>query len=185
MMADVIGVTGRKYHGKDSVARELISNGYAIVRFAGPLKAMLRAFYREHGVDEIIIERKIEGDLKEHPCPFLRGKTPRYAMQTLGDEWGRQLISDDLWTESLRYRLEPHDKAVVPDCRYPNEADLLKRAGARLWRVEANERVAPTAGSNHASETEVDHLPADVEISNNGTLYELSAAVKAALSLPT
>lgn len=184
-MPQVIGVTGRKYHGKDSVARELAASGYAVVRFAGPLKAMLRAFYREHGVDEIIIDRKIEGDLKEHPCPFLRGKTPRHAMQTLGDEWGRQLIADDLWIESLRYRLEPHDKVVVPDCRYANEADLLKRTGARLWRVEANQRVAPTAGSSHASETEVGSLPVDIEISNNGSLYELSAAVKAALSIST
>ena len=101
----LVGITGRKYHGKDTVARELVLNGFSIVRFAGPLKDMMRAFYRAHDINEAVIERKIEGDLKEHPCPLLRGKTPRYAMQTLGDEWGRQLISADLWTESLAYRL--------------------------------------------------------------------------------
>ena len=183
-MVRVIGVTGRKYHGKDSVARELVLQGFQVVRFAGPLKAMLRAFYAEHGIADAVIERKIEGDLKEHPCPLLRGKTPRFAMQTLGDEWGRQLIANDLWTESLRYRIEPVEKAVVPDCRYPNEAALLKDTGAELWRVNANERVAATEGSDHTSETEVDTLAVDKEISNDGTLFELSAAVGAALSLP-
>lgn len=183
-MTQIIGITGRKYHGKDSVARELVAQGFLIVRFAGPLKAMLRAFYAEHGVDPRTIERKIEGDLKEHPCPLLRGKTPRYAMQTLGDEWGRQLISDDLWTESLVYRVEGKDKVAVPDVRYPNEGDTLARMDAELWRVDASDRVHNNDSSNHASETSVDTLAVHKEISNNGTLFELSAAVRAALSLP-
>lgn len=184
-MTQIIGITGRKYHGKDSVARELVTQGFTVKRFAGPLKAMLRAFYAEHGIDAHTIERKIEGDLKEHPCPLLRGKTPRYAMQTLGDEWGRQLIATDLWTESLAYRTEGADKVVVPDVRYPNEGDTLARLGAELWRVDASDRVKATEGSNHASETSVDTLAVHKEISNNGTLFELSAAVKTALSLPT
>lgn len=183
-MTQIIGITGRKYHGKDSVARELVAQGYAVVRFAGPLKAMLRAFYAEHGIDSQVIERKIEGDLKEHPCPLLRGKTPRYAMQTLGDEWGRQLIALDLWTESLAYRVEDKAKVVVPDVRYPNEGDTLARLNAQLWRVDAGDRVVANESSKHASEESVDTLAVHKEISNNGTLFELSVAVKAALSLP-
>lgn len=179
----LIGVTGRKYHGKDTVARELVLKGYAIVRFAGPLKAMLRAFYVEHGIDAATIERKIEGDLKEQPCPLLRGKSPRYAMQTLGDEWGRQQIADDLWVESLLYRAENVEKAVVPDVRYPNEQQAIHRAGGEVWRVNAGNRVPNNDSSGHASE-QVEKLHVDKEIWNEGTPFELSATVKAALSLP-
>ena len=181
-MTQIIGITGRKYHGKDTVAAQVAAEGYKVVRFAGPLKAMLRAFYVEHGIEPRTIDRKIEGDLKEHPCPLLRGKTPRYAMQTLGDEWGRQLISDDLWTSSLAYRVEGIDKVVVPDVRYPNEGDALAKLGAEIWRVDASERVKANESSNHASEANVDTLAVHKEIDNNGTLFELSAAVRAALS---
>lgn len=181
----LVGITGRKYHGKDTVARELVLNGFSIVRFAGPLKDMLRAFYRAHDINENVIERKIEGDLKEHPCPLLRGKTPRYAMQTLGDEWGRQLISDDLWTESFAYRTEGKDKVVAPDVRYSNEVDAIAKLNGEVWRVDASGRVPDTAGSGHASETSVNSLTVNKEIDNNGTPFALSTAVKAALSLPT
>lgn len=139
----IIGVAGRKYHGKDSVARELVTLGYKVVRFAGPLKAMLRAFYAEHGIAPAEIERKIEGDLKEAPCPLLCGKTPRHAMQTLGEEWGRQLISSNLWVESLSYRAEASgaQKVVVPDVRYDNEAYIIEGLGGEVWRVVADEAV--------------------------------------------
>lgn len=180
----MIGITGRKYHGKDSVSRELALHGFAVVRFAGPLKAMLRAFYAEHGLDTVTIERKIEGDLKEHPCALLRGKTPRYAMQTLGDEWGRQLIADDLWVESLFTRATAVEKAVVPDVRYPNEAAAIARTGGSLWRVNAGGRVPDNEHSTHASETQVDSITVDLEILNEGTLFELSTAVRAALLVP-
>lgn len=184
-MPQIIGVTGRKYAGKDSVCRELVTQGFKVMRFAGPLKAMLRAFYAEHGIDAGTIERKIDGDLKEHPCPLLRGKTPRYAMQTLGTEWGRGLIANDLWVESLVYRAETADKVAVSDVRFPNEAEAIAKLNGQVWRVEANKRVPHNAHSNHASETEVERLVVDKEIDNNGTLFELSAAVKAALALPT
>lgn len=181
----VIGIAGKKYHGKDSVARELVTLGYKVVRFAGPLKSMLRAFYTEHGIAPAEIERKIEGDLKEVPCPLLCGRTPRHAMQTLGEEWGRQLISRDLWVESLAYRAEASGatKVVVPDVRYANEAATIEGIGGEVWRVAAAARVAPTAGSGHASEEAVDTLPVTKEIDNNGTLFELSRAVRAALQV--
>ena len=40
-------------------------------------------------------EAHIEGALKEVPCELLGGKTPRYAMQTLGTEWGRDTDQQD------------------------------------------------------------------------------------------
>jgi hypothetical protein len=178
---EVIGITGRKRHGKDTVARELVLHGFTVVRFADPLKAMLRAFYGAHDLPLLEIERRIEGDLKEVPCVYLNGRTPRYAMQTLGTEWGRDLIDTNLWTDSLKRRAAAHDKVAVPDMRFPNEGEAIAELGGKCIRVEAHQRVGVTAQSNHSSETGIDTLPVDLEISNNGTPFELAAAVKAAL----
>ncbi|TWA89549.1 hypothetical protein [Bradyrhizobium stylosanthis] len=177
----VIGITGRKRHGKDSVARELVLNGFKIVRFADPLKAMLRAFYQAHDLVPSEIERRLEGDLKEHPCIYLNGKTPRHAMQTLGTEWGRDLIDQDLWTDSLRRRASLHDKVVVPDVRFENECAKIHEMEGKVVRVDASQRVPEDTFSNHSSETGIGKLPADLEIDNNGTPFELQHAVKAVL----
>jgi hypothetical protein len=182
---EVIGITGRKRHGKDSVARELVLHGFTVIRFADPLKAMLRAFYGAHDMPPIEIERRVEGDLKEVPCIYLNGKTPRHAMQTLGTEWGRDLIDTNLWTDSLKRRAAQHDKVVVPDLRFTNECQAIADLGGKRIRVEANQRVGVTAQSNHSSETEIDKLPVEIEIDNNGTPFELSTAVRAALSFST
>lgn len=177
----IVGIAGRKGHGKDAVAEMLEVRGFEVVRFVGPLKAMLAAFYREHGLDEGLIERKLEGDLKEAPCPLLRGRSPRYAMQTLGTEWGRQLIADDLWVESLATRAQGYDNVVVPDVRFANECATLRALGAKVLRVDASKRVPDNETSAHVSEASVGTLPVDLEISNNGTMFELSVAVEAAL----
>jgi hypothetical protein len=80
--ARLIALTGYAGSGKSTLADILAcEHGFTVVKFAGPLKAMLRAL----GLDE----REIEGDLKEQPCQLLAGHTPRRAMQTLGTEWGR------------------------------------------------------------------------------------------------
>ena len=52
--------------------------------FAGPLKAMLRAYCEAVGVGPAMTEAMIEGGLRELPSPYLAGRSPRYAMQHLG-----------------------------------------------------------------------------------------------------
>ena len=86
----IIGLTGYAGCGKSTVADYLVKkHGFTLIKFAGPLKAMMRAL----GLGE----REIEGDLKEKPCGLLAGRTPREAMQTLGTEWGRQHFGQNFW----------------------------------------------------------------------------------------
>ena len=45
----------------------------------------MRKLYRALGVDAETIERKLDGDLKREPCPYLNSNlsiTPTMAMQT-------------------------------------------------------------------------------------------------------
>jgi len=174
----VIGLVGRLRSGKSTTAGILVrEHGFMILKMAGPLKAMLQSIG--------LTERQIEGDLKEEPCEILCGNTPRYAMQTLGTEWGRDLIGADFWVKAFERRLRnarsvyADDAAgiVVDDCRFPNEFSSLRACGAELWRVSR----PGVELSGHASEANVDAADVDLELDNSGDLEALKQAVSKAL----
>lgn len=144
----VIVLTGQAGSGKSTIAAQLAAQGYTVVKFAGPLKAMLRALG--------LTDAEIEGDLKEKPCPLLGGRTPRYAMQTLGTEWGRNLIAPDLWVaawqHAVRGVLASGGRVVVDDCRFRNELAAAMEMGGVAVRL-----VRDGAGTvAHVSETGLD-----------------------------
>ena len=136
MGVNVVGLTGLKGSGKDTAARVLESAGFVHLKFAGPLKAMLGAFMTWQGASSLIVERSLDGDLKEVPSPYLGDRSPRHAMQTLGTEWGRQMIAASLWTDALIAAARRCDKVVVSDVRFPNEAAVIEGLGGRIYRVD-------------------------------------------------
>ncbi|MGJ5032368.1 deoxynucleotide monophosphate kinase [Bradyrhizobium sp. HKCCYLS2038] len=162
MKRTIIAFTGLAGAGKSTAAAHLVkSHGFERVRFAGPLKAMMAAL----GCSTT----EIDGDRKELPCELLGGKTPRWAMQTLGTEWGRQLIDSDLWIRAWRTAVDASPvSVVVDDCRFPNEAEAIRAAGGVLVRIER-----PGAGTASKHESEQHELPAITTISNAGSEREL------------
>ena len=153
-MSRLVAFTGPIGCGKSTAAEALIEEGWVRIKFADPLKDMLRAFYRACGIEDAqFIEARIEGSLKEEPDPFLRGRTPRHAMQTLGTEWGRNLIAPDIWTSAWEQRVHAMASrgldVVVDDCRFANEAASVRRLGGMVVRIDG--RAAPT-NKKHASE---------------------------------
>lgn len=164
----VIALTGLAGAGKSTVAGMLADYGYTLVKFAGPLKAMLR----EVG----LTVNEIEGNRKELPIDFLCGKTPRQAMQTLGYEWGRKCIGEDFWINAWRRVVNDYPHVVVDDCRFPNEAHAVRQMGGVIWSIEGRGGIA----GNHASESGIGSAP-DRIIVNNGPVTELRAAVSYAL----
>lgn len=155
----IIALTGRAGCGKSSAATYLAErHGFTRVRFAGPLKAMLRAFYAATGLGPEAIEAKIEGGLKEYPCTVLGGASPRQAMQRLGTEWGRDMIHPELWVLAWsaaagRALRDGAPGVVVEDCRFENEAAAVRALGGRILRVE-RPGLAPLAGG-HVSEADI------------------------------
>lgn len=183
-MATIIALTGKAGSGKSTVAAWMAKTyGFRRVRFADPLKDMLRSLYWDAGVDDETIRRKIEGDLKEQPCAMLRGKTPRQAMQWLGTEWGREMIGADFWTELWALRAFPHEKVVVEDCRFDNEAEAVRRAGGIIVEITRVVSASPLSGkplartpigaeaSAHSSEKGLSGQHA--VIANDGTIEAL------------
>lgn len=174
----LVGLTGLKRSGKDTFAQALIDQGFELVRFADPLKEMLRTLYRCAGLDEETIERKIEGDLKEKSCPILCGKTPRHAMQTLGTEW-RDMIGRDLWTliwAGKVDQLEAEGRDVVtPDVRFHHETAPLKRREGLVVRIE---RPGQKNKDLHVSETEMMAIEPNEVVLNDGTIEDLHQKAK-------
>jgi hypothetical protein len=85
-----------------------------------------------------LTDREIDGDHKELPCELLGGKTPRHAMQTIGTEWGRDLIDGDLWINAWKRSIEklpPNVPIVCDDVRFANEAEAIHAMGGVVIRV--------------------------------------------------
>lgn len=190
-MIQVIALVGKAGSGKTVVGQHLVNNyRYKRLRFAERLKAMLYAF----GLNE----REVDGDDKGKPCESLCGQTPRHAMQTLGTEWGRRIIGDDLWVKALERDLIAYinvgiTKFVIDDMRFLNEEswldnlyDIIYKHGdmldTRIIRIIRDvEEISKSDGSMHVSETEMDKIVPDLWIENTGTLEELYANVGRAL----
>lgn len=105
--------------------------------------------------------------------------TSRYALQTLGTEWGRNCYPDVWASLGVRRALahldeHPHDFVVITDCRHLNEAKAVRAAGGQVWRI-----VRPGAGIGTAHPSEAEQQSGaflacvDVTIHNDDTLEHL------------
>lgn len=167
-MRQIIGLMGKAGCGKSTAASVLAGYGYQRMRFAQPLKAMLRTL-------GLTVEQT-DGDQKEIPCSLLGGKTPRWAMQTLGTEWGRDLIDQDLWVRAaMKVVRDKGGFFVFDDVRFDNEATAIWDAGGSIWRIGREQTIVTAA--NHISEQAVADLLPDLYLANNGTIADLQERI--------
>lgn len=173
----IIALSGAAGAGKSTGAAYLAhAYGFERIRFAGPLKAMLRAFLETAGTPPEQVERMIEGDLKEVPCWVLGGQSPRYAMQHLGHDWGRVMMAPGLWTTAWENAAAAAlsrgaPGVVVEDVRYENEAASVRSLGGTVVQIK---RAGPQLDvGSHA--TEQQPVRADVSVWNDGPTEILHA----------
>lgn len=166
----VVGFAGKMGSGKTTAARLLIEkHGFERIRFAGPLKNMMYALG--------LTEAEVDGAFKESPCDLLGGKTPRHAMQTIGTEWGRNIIDDGLWIRAWRRAVEktlPGAWIVVDDVRFPNEAAVIREMGGVLIRIDRASE--PRAAAGHSSEEIA--FDYDFVVKNDGTVEQFKQQIE-------
>lgn len=173
MKQEIVAFIGLRRSGKDTAAEALVAEGWKLVKFADALKGMLRCYLDFVGIPPTISEKMIEGELKEVPSPALQGKSPRWAMQSLGTEWGRNLIGDNLWVDATVAKAKQYARTVISDCRFPNEAEAVRSQGGTIIRII---RDGLTVDS-HPSESLIEGLTADFTIVNDGTVDDLKTKV--------
>jgi len=169
----LIGITGRKGSGKDTLAAMFVtlaeSRGIpaAQITFAGPIKSFCAEVFgwsedqingdsRLREVPDQRYEMSPEAQ-SEHGQRFL---SPRIALQQLGTEWGRAM-NPDIWARLGVRRAEEmlestHSLIVISDVRFPNEANAISAAGGYMIRKGGG-----AEGDGHASEAHVDSIEVD------------------------
>ena len=167
-----VSFSGKEGSGKTFCADLLCSRyGYVKVKMATPIKEMIRTL----GLND----NHIEGHLKDVPCAILDGRTPRWAMQTLGTEWGRSLISENLWlnrwAEIVQQNLTMNSSVVVDDTRFPNELKRVRELNGVIIGLKRN---ATKEDSHSSSFDSWEELDADFIIDNDETWDEITLEMK-------
>lgn len=171
----VIGLAGAAGSGKSTAAEQIAIQLYpdvARVRFADPLKAMMRALYDTAGLSFAETDRRIEGDLKQAFDPLLLGHTPRLAMQTLGTEWGRYQFGGDFWTRlwmrraSLARSTTPGVIVVAEDVRFREEVRAVREMGGVIIGLAGRGGI----GGAHESERSLGGADLDAVVMNGPDL---------------
>lgn len=171
---NIIGLAGRARTGKSTVANYLRDHyGYEIISLADPIRWGLAAMF---GLSDKHFE-----DHKEEHIDWLN-TTPRKLMQTLGTEWGRNLIGSRTWIKTAERRMEASDAdgIVIPDIRFGNkymldgnEAEWLRDIGGTIVHVVRPDAPAINGVAGHVSESGVTLCRGDQILWNTGAKHEL------------
>jgi hypothetical protein len=168
----LIGLCGPAGCGKDTVAKYMSNCGFHRYTLALAMKRGLEVML------DIPLSVWDDREAKEVVVPWI-GKSPRQLAQTLGTEWGRNMVQQDLWVrrmlrewDQVRERILP--RMVVTDVRFDNEAQAIIDAGGTVWRID-RDGVAPVA--EHVSEKGISPALIEGTFKNTGTLDELEVRV--------
>lgn len=198
----ILGLSGQAGSGKDFIANILVNEyGFTKIAFADPLKRICKEVFdfsdeqlwgpsAMRNTEDPRYQRLLtfeDGTIRtlvhsaEDPTPVCL--SPRYALQKLGTEWGRDCYQNtwvDLAIRTAKTLLASNrglyyspqqglqlslagrgtSGVVIPDVRFQNELDALHQAGSKVVRIYRD--VATTlsgAAAAHSSEQEQKNIP--------------------------
>lgn len=166
----LIGLAGRARTGKTTAANDLaFTHNFQTYALADPLREGLMAIFNLSPSD-------FENERKEQPIAWL-GLSARELMQSMGTEWGRNLVHPDVWLllaeQNLRFMGQAYDTAsgfVISDLRFENEAAFVREKGGIVIHLQREKASNVKA---HSSEAGIEVHPSDLLLRNDGTLEEL------------
>lgn len=158
--------------GKTTAARTLCQErGYVPVKFATPIRLMLDSLFSFAKVDNI--RERLWGERRHEPIRELGGVSARYLLQTLGTDWGRMTVNQDLWVHAARSAIQEnlsnHSMVTIDDLRFHNEWEMLDRMGAMFVKVVRPGYYADNSGTEGLLRDYKPHL----YVRNTGDLANL------------
>lgn len=138
----IVGLLGFIGSGKGTAGDILKDIGFTPVSFAKSVKDVAAEMFGwpRHlleGDTEVSRKWREEPDAfwsKEFGKPF----TPRYALQLMGTEVGRDVFHQDFWVIKLKKYItsNPDQNFVITDVRFRNEMEFVQQAGGILIEVQ-------------------------------------------------
>lgn len=198
----IVGICGLIGSGKGTVADILEKEqGWIKISFADSLKDCVSTIFGwpRHLLEGDTSESR---EWREKVDPWWAHRlsmphlTPRFVLQYWGTEVIRQGFHNDMWILSLERKIidastacaENHKTAhiVIPDTRFPNEMQMIRRLGGQIWTVQRGENpewfqlyqshsIIPH--DIHSSEWSWARETVDHIIENNSTIQDLRSTV--------
>lgn len=175
----LVGLTGPAGCGKDTSGALLsYHHGWRTYALAWPIRRALTAMF---GWPDTAWQDR---EWKETPvAPY--GVSPRRMAQTLGTEWGRDLINPQLWLLRAEQAIDFAAECGVPgvvitDVRFENEAAWIRRRGGVVVHVH---RPGLRAVESHSSEAGVALQLQDPVVVNDSSIAQLHECLSFVLGL--
>lgn len=173
----LIGIGTFKRSGKDTAAQALIPLGYERLSFADPLRTAVRTldpvvgFEDGHPVRWAALEKALGYEAaKDHP---VYGEEFRRLLIFLGTNVARNQWKGTFWVDLLaaemiaRYEATGQSRFMIPDTRFPNEAQWVRDMGGVVVQVNRD-----GIGPNEHEPGIPDEL-IDFQVDNNSTIEAL------------
>jgi hypothetical protein len=138
----IVGLLGFIGSGKGTAGDILKDMGFTPVSFAKGVKDVAAEMF---GWPRHLLEgdTQVSREWREQPDKFWSkefGKdfTPRYALQLMGTEVGREVFHEDFWVIRLKKFIQenPNQNFVITDCRFQNEIDFVHSLNGITLEIE-------------------------------------------------
>lgn len=180
-MRPLVGMVGKSRAGKDTFAAQLVEkHGFVRYAFADNVRKVALAidpivdiseWYEEldpsnHGYTRLRLSFLVEREGWES---VKRLHEVRRLLQAIGTDAIRAL-DPDFWVRLVMREIKSETRPVViTDCRFPNEAAAIERAGGKLIRVIRPDQLND---DQHVSETALDDWGTAYEVHNDTTIQQ-------------
>lgn len=160
----IVGFSGREGAGKDTAADAIEKLVFCHrLAFATPIKESLNAMFGW------TMYQWADREWKERVIPEL-GKSPRDMARTLGTEWGRDSVHNDIWVRAVEARMRSYSQRatrpfLITDVRFQNEYDFIHSLGGIVVSIYREGTACPVTHSSEAG-----GLPLDMVIDNGGDI---------------
>jgi len=167
----LIGITGQKYSGKDTLGNYICETyNFKRLAFADPLKDVCRTIFGFN-------DEQLYGDKKEEIDKYWK-ITPRETLQFVGTELFREQfgkkfehVDKNIWIKVIKKTLldNPSENYVVTDVRFQNECSMIHELGGVVIKIKRPFQNLDNNFSQHSSEIHIDELNVDYELVNDST----------------